>query len=137
MTSETGLTGKNAYIAFGGTVLNTSYRSLTANKSIGLVDQSAGADDGITRLTTLLDSNFSVTTKLEAGTVGTVNWVGLTEGDSGTFEYGVEGTATGAKRAYVNAFLESIADDVPYAGVVIRTFNFTQNDNAGVTVTVY
>jgi hypothetical protein len=137
MTSETGLTGKNAYVAFGGTVLNTSYRSLTANKSIGLVDSSAGADDGITRLTTLLDSDFSLATKLEAGTVGTVNWANLNPGDSGTFEYGVEGTATGAKRAYVNALLESITDDVPYAGVIIRTFNFTQNDNAGVTVTVY
>jgi hypothetical protein len=137
MTSETGLTGKNAYIAFGGTVLNTSYRSLTANKSIGLVDQSAGADDGITRLTTLLDSDFSVTAKLEAGTVGTVNWANLNPGDSGTFEYGPEGTATNSKRAYVTAILESISEDVPYAGLVMRTFNFTQDDNAGVTVTVY
>lgn len=137
MASETGLTGDGAYIAFGGTVLSTNYRQLTANKSIGLVDQSAGADTGITRLTLLLDSNFSVTTKLPAGTTGTVNWVNLNEGDSGTFEYGPEGTATGSKRAYVTAILESIADDVPYAGIIIRTFNFTQSDNAGVTVTTY
>jgi hypothetical protein len=137
MASDTGLIGDGAYIAFGGTVLDTNYRSMSGQQSIGLVDQTAGDDVGVTRLSTLFDSNWTVETKLPAGTVGTVNWANLNPGDSGTFEYGPEGTSSNGKRLYVTAILESIDESATYNDLVMRTFNFTQSDNAGVTVTVY
>lgn len=135
MSSDSGYVGDGAYIAFGGTALNTNYRKLTPNNKIGLVDQSAGADVGMSRLTTLSDSDFTLEIKRPVG--GTANWVGLVPGSSGTFEFGPEGTATGKPRQYVVVILESHSVPVIYNDLTVETFKFQQSDQNGVTNTLY
>lgn len=135
MASDTGITGKNAYIAFGGTALQSNYRTLAHDDSIGTVDQSAGSDTGITRLTTLTDSTFSVSVKRPAD--GTTNWETFTVGTEGTFEVGPEGTATNKPKASVNAILTGRSHPLTYNDVAIDTYNFEQDDNAGVVYTNY
>lgn len=133
--SDTGIVGKNAYIAFGGTVLNTNFRTISTNDSMATVDQSAGADAGITRLTTLRDANFSLDLKRPAG--GTVNWIDFVPGISGTIEIGPEGTASNKPKMTVNAILQARSTPVTYNDIVIDTLTFEQDDANGVVWTSY
>lgn len=135
MASATGIVGKNAYIAFGGTVLSTNFRTVNTSDSIATVDQSAGADVGITRLTTLRDGAFSL--ELKRPTTGTVNWITLVPGQEGTLEVGPEGTTTGNPKMAVNVILQARSTPVVYNDVVIDTLTFEQNANAGVSWTSY
>jgi hypothetical protein len=135
MASDTGTTGKNAYIAFGGTALNTNFRTVDIDNSMATVDQSAGADTGITRLTTLEDSTFSLEVKRPAG--GTTNWITIQVGTQGTLEIGPEGTATGKPKASVVAILNRFSTSIPYADIVLDTYEFEMDDNAGVTYSTY
>lgn len=133
--SSTGVVGKNAYITFGGTVLQTDYRTLGFEDTIGTVDQSAGADAGITRLPLLRDGAFSLTVKRPQG--GTANWIGLVPGSSGTLEYGPEGTATGKPKATVKVLLTGKSVPITYNDIVIDTLTFEQDDATGVVWTSY
>lgn len=133
--SDTGITGKNAYIAFGGTALATNFRTMDIDNSIATVDQSAGSDTGITRLTTLEDSTFSLEVKRPAG--GTTNWETLQVGDSGTLEVGPEGTVTNKPKASAVAILSGFSTSIPYADIVLDTYEFELNDNAGVAYSSY
>lgn len=133
--SDTGITGKNAYIAFGGTVLSTNYRTLGFEDTIGTVDQSAGADAGITILTTLRDGSFDLTVKRPAG--GTTNWESLTPGAAGTLEYGPEGTATNKPKATVNVTLTGKGIPATYNDIVLDNYTFTHNDATGVVWSNY
>lgn len=135
MASETGIVGKDAYIAFGGTVLNTNFRTISINDSMATVDQSAGDDAGITRLTTLRDANFSLDLKRPAS--GTVNWITFVPGIEGTIEIGPEGTATGKPKLTVNAILQARSTAVTYNDIVIDTLTFEQDDASGVVWTSY
>ena len=135
MASATGLTGKNAYVAFGGTVLSTNFRTVDIDNSIATVDQSAGSDTGITRLTTLEDSTFSLEVKRPAG--GTTNWETLQVGASGTLEIGPEGTATNKPKVTAIAILNGFSTSVPYADIILDTYEFELNDNAGVAYSSY
>ena len=135
MASATGITGKNAYIAFGGTVLSTNFRTVSFEDNITTVDQSAGADAGMTRLTTLRDGAFSLELKRPAG--GTTNWITLTPGQEGTLEVGPEGTASNKPKASVNVILTAKSTPVTYNDVVIDTLTFEQNDSTGVVWTSY
>lgn len=135
MASATGIVGSAAYIAFGGTVLSTNFRTVNTEDSIATVDQSAGSDVGMTRLTTLRDGNFSLELKRPAG--GTTNWITLTPGQSGTLEVGPEGTAASKPKMTVTAILTSRSTPITYNDIVIDTLNFEQNDNAGVVWTSY
>lgn len=135
MASASGITGKNAYIAFGGTVLHTNYRTLGFEDTIGTVDQSAGADDGITKLTLLRDGAFTLAVKRPLG--GTTNWETLVPGQEGTLEVGPEGTATNKAKATVNVILTSKAVPLTYNDIVIDTYTFEHDDATGVVWSNY
>lgn len=133
--SDTGITGKNAYIAFGGTALATNFRTVDIDNSVATVDQSAGSDTGVTRLPTLEDSTFSLEVKRPNG--GTTNWETFQVGDQGTLEIGPEGTATGKPKASVIVLLNRFSTSIPYADIVLDTYEFEQDDNAGVAYSSY
>lgn len=135
MASATGITGVNAYITFGGTVAHTNFRAVNVEDNIATVDQSAGADAGMTRLTTLRDGVFSLELKRPAG--GTTNWITWVPGQSGTLEVGPEGTASGKPKATVNVILTRKSVPVTYNDIVIDTLEFEQNDATGVVWTSY
>lgn len=135
MASAGGIVGANAYIAFGGTVLSTNYRTLSFESTMATVDQSAGADAGITRLTTLLDGAFSLVVKRPAG--GTTNWETLVPGQSGTLEVGPEGTASNKPKATVNVLLTGKSVPLTYNDIVLDTYTFEHDDATGVVWTNY
>ena len=114
-----GYTGKNLYLIFGGTVLDTVYRSFSPTETMSTVDQSAGADAAVTRLTTLKDGRATLDYRTEAGTAGTALWAGLDVGSEGTLEWGPEGTATNAPRGWVNAILVNKSPSFTYNDVVM------------------
>lgn len=136
--SDAGITGSAAYLAFAGTTYHGNFRTINVEGNIGTVDQSAGADAGITRLTTLKDGSFSIELKRPAGGPGTAAWASaLVEGTEGTLEVGPEGTATGKPKMTVNCILTRRSHPIVYNDVVIDTFEFEQDDPSGATWGVY
>ena len=127
---STTYTGSGLYLKFGTTTLQADYRSFTPAQSMGLEDASAGADTGISRLSTLKDSTYSLTMRAPAG--GTAAWAALAEGTSGTLEWGPEGTATNKPKRTVTAIVESREEGLSYNGVTEWSITWQQNDTTGV-----
>lgn len=114
-----GKTGTAAYLAFGGVVLDTDYRSFSAAEEIGLVDQSAGADLNRTYLSELKDGTASESIVIQGGTAGTAVWTAVAPGTAGTLEWGQEGTAANLPRSYVWAFVKSRERKMEYADLIV------------------
>jgi len=113
-----GLTGTGMYIKFGGTVLNTDYRTFSNPRSIGEVDQSAGADTRVTRLTTLKDETLSLAIIAQAADTTTRGTVA--PGTGGTLEYGLEGTASGKQKVlYTSAYVKSSNVSASYNDLIV------------------
>jgi hypothetical protein len=132
----TAYTGKNLYLLWNGTSIESDYRSFDPTEEMGTDDASAGSDAAVTRKTTLKDGNASLTMRSISGTAGTALWATtMAVGTEGTLEWGPEGTATGEKRAYVNAILTSRSESNAYANVVEWTFDWEYSGE--VTYTTY
>jgi hypothetical protein len=130
-----GYVGKDLYLSFDGTVLDTDFRSFNPSEEIGLVDQSAGADTGSTWLTTLITGTAAAAFVLQAA--DTATWGVLTPGSEGTLEWGEEGTASGKPRHYINAIVVSREKTIDYGDVVICNSTFRYSAQTGVTDTTY
>ena len=114
-----GVTGSALYLAFGAgtTVLDTDFRNMSPDESIGLVDQSAGADADKTFLTTLKEGSASATIVIQAA--DTTTWGALVPGSEGTLEWAEEGTAATKPRHYVNAIVKRRRKAVQYADLLV------------------
>lgn len=112
-----GITGKNLYLAFGGTVLDTDYRAFNLSEEIGTVDQSAGSDTARTYLTTLEDGTAGATIVIQSADTST--WGAVDKGTEGTLEWGEEGTAATKPRHYVNAIVTGRDKAIEYADLVV------------------
>lgn len=130
-----GFVGKDLYLAFDGTVLDTDFRSFNPSEEIGMVDQSAGADTGSTWLTTLITGTASSAFVLQSA--DTTTWGALSPGSEGTLEWGEEGTASGKPRHYINAIVVSREKAIDYGDVVICNATFRYSSQNGVTDTTY
>lgn len=117
-----GKTGKNLYLAFGGKVLSTDYRSFAPSEEIGIVDQSAGADAARTYLTTLEDGTATATIVVQAS--DTATWGAVAPGSEGTLEWGDEGTAGGKPRHYVNAIVTGRNQSIAFDDLVVGDLSF-------------
>ena len=126
----TTFTGKNLYLTFGSTQLDADYRSFTPTYQTGLEDASAGSDNGITRLATLLDGNASLTMRSIVG--GTATWSALAPQSEGTLTWAPEGTASGKPKFTVNAIVESRSENIAYAGVTEWSVTWQFSDATGV-----
>ena len=130
-----GKTGTALYLAFGGVVLDTDYRTFNSSEAIGMVDQSAGADTNRTYLTELKDGTASATIVIQAGAAGTVQWVAVAPGTSGTLEWGDEGTTANNVRSHVWAFAQNREKSMEYADLVVA--DITWQFSGTVTDTTY
>jgi len=130
-----GYVGKDLYLAFAGTVLDTDFRTFSPSEEIGLVDQSAGADTGSTWLTTLVTGTAGFAIVIQAA--DTTTWGAIVPGTEGTLEWGEEGTAAGKPRHYVNAIAVSREKVVDYGDVVIANATFRYSQQTVVTDTTY
>ena len=115
--------GKDAYIKFGSTELQTEFRTFTWGETKAFVDGSSGSDTHVRHLSTLTDMNLTLEMVGLEGTAGTAAWAALAPGTSGTLEYGPDGTATGMPKRVVLAEVEGREESTPYTDVV--TWNIT------------
>ena len=115
----TATTGKNLYLAFGSTVLDTDYRSFSGSEEMGTVDASAGSDTARTYLTTLEDGTASATVVRQSGTVGTVIATALAVGTAGTLTWAEEGTTAGKPRSTAWAIVTGLENSMEYADLVV------------------
>ena len=113
-----GLTGKNLYLKFGGTVLNTDYRTFGNPRGIDKVDGSAGSDAAKSYLTTLTDGSISASIIAQASDAATR--ATLQPGTGGSLEYGLEGTASSKQRVlYTSAFVENSNVSASYNDLIV------------------
>jgi len=123
-----GLTGKNLYIKFGSTVLNTDYRTFGHPRSIDKVDASAGADTFKTYLTTLKDGTISCAIIAQAADTTTRGT--LVPGTGGSLEYGLEGTAAGKQKAsYTSVFVENSNISASYNDLIVVDIAWQPNSD--------
>jgi len=126
-------TGTALYVTFGGTVLDTDYRSFSASEETGLVDASGGADANRTYLTTLKDGTASITVMIQVG--DTTTWAAVAPQLSGTLEWATEGTAATKPRHYAQAIVVSREKSMEYEDLVVGDVEFQLN--SAVTDTTY
>ena len=117
-----GITGKNLYLAFNGTVLDTDYRSFGPSEEIGTVEQSAGSDENRTYLTTLKDGSADATIVLQADDSAT--WGAVALGTEGSLEWGEEGSVAGKPRHYVNAIVTGREKSMEYADLIVADISW-------------
>ena len=129
-----GLTGKGLYIKFGGTVLNTDYRTFGHSRGIDKVDGSAGADTFKTYLTTLKDGSITCAIIAQASDTSTRGT--LVPGTGGSLEYGLEGTASGKQKAiYTAVFVENANVSASYNDLIV--VDITWQPNSDITEGTY
>jgi len=122
------ITGKNMYLKFGGTTLNTDYRTFSNGRSIDKVDASAGADTFKTYLTTLKDGTLAATIIAQAADTTTRGT--LVPGTGGSLEYGLEGTTSGKQKVlYTTAFVENANVSASYADLVVIDITWQPNSD--------
>ena len=98
------IVGNDSVIQFGGTVLSTRYRTFSPEESGETVESTAGDDDYVTRVFTVIDAKASMELVAEGGTAGsgTTVWAAVKPGNTGTLEWAPEGTAGSAVRHYAS-----------------------------------
>jgi hypothetical protein len=126
MAEYTGSALVASFITAGGTtILNTDYRTLTSDPTIGLVKASAGSDADETYLNTLKDGKYSY--KGVAQTAGTALENALVEGTFGTLVIGREGTASGKPKETCPVFSMGAKFNFPYDNVVEISCDFQKS----------
>ena len=130
-----GITGKDLYLAFGGTVLDTDYRSFGDSREMALVDQAAGSDTARTYLTTLQDGTATATIVIQVG--DTATWDALAEGTGGTLEWGEEGSTAGKPSHKVWSIVQSREKTMDYDDLVVADITWQYSQVAGVTDSTY
>ena len=121
----TAVTGKNLFLSFAGTVLDTDYRSFSVSEEGGSVDESAGSDTRRTYLTTLTDGNASATVVFQSD--GTVLYDAVAPLTEGTLVYALEGSAAGERHTDVKSFVTSREISMEYADLMVVDLEFQFN----------
>jgi hypothetical protein len=120
--ANTSFVGSDAYFEFGGTAINTQFRSIEDNQTGDTVDGSAGADTFRRKLFTLVDGGLTLdVVAFAGGTAVLTNWI---PGREGTIIFGEEGTATNKPKTTVSANITGRRRSIPYDGVVTYSFDF-------------
>lgn len=129
-------TGAALYVAFGGVVVGTDFREFKDGREMGLVDASAGADTGMTYLTTLKDGTASMKGLVQGGAANAI-LTALAEGTTGTLQWGPEGAGAGAQKYSVNAIVKKLEKTVPYKDVVEFAVDWQFSDATGIVPGTY
>lgn len=120
------LTGKNLFLKFGDTTLETDFRAFSPTETGGVVDGSAGADANRTYLTTLKDGTATVTVLVQAADTNT--WDALVPGTAGTLIWGEEGSQTGTltplQMHTVWAYVTERRKSMAYADILVADLSW-------------
>jgi len=120
-------TGKDLYIEFVGTAINSDYRTLNTDNTIDKSESTAGADTEKGYIETIGDATISMDYVLENSAAGTAIDGILYRGNRGTLTWGPEGTAAGKPKYSCVAFVESVSDPVTYNEVQVSSVSFQKD----------
>jgi hypothetical protein len=112
--------GKNAVVTFGGTTLNTSYRTFKQTGSVDMVDKSAGADAHKTFIAALMDDGFDFECLMD----GTQVWAACTPGTEGSLIISREGTTAGKPKTTMVAVVAKRDSSVAYNDLATMSVSF-------------
>lgn len=112
--------GKNAVITFGGTTLNTSYRTFKQTGSVDMVDKSAGADTHKTYIAALMDDGFDFECLMD----GTGVWAACEPGTEGSLIISPEGTGSGKPKTTMIATVSKRDRSVAYNDLATMSVSF-------------
>jgi len=130
-----GFVGKNAYIKFGNTELQTYFRTLNKAEEIDLVEQTSGSDADKSWLATVRSGTYDGEFIMPSGTAGTAVFGAVALGTSATLEVGPEGTASGKPKHSVTAIVRSRGEPLTYNDVT--TFSVGWQFNGAMSNTAY
>lgn len=123
--------GNVTYISFRGVALSQDYRKLSTEETVDFKDASAGSDAYKPKVATQKDGTASVDLLCQSGTSGTAVWAAVAPNYQGTLTWAPEGTATGAPKFDVVAFVTKRTRDMPYDDVVSMSIDFEFNGVVG------
>ena len=111
------------------TILTGDHKSCSYTPSIGLYDQTAGADANKSYLSGVKDGTMTFNAVIQGTTSagGTITFSTLTEGNVGTVKIYPEGTAAGKTLLTIPAIAQGAALSFPYDNVCEATCNWQQN----------
>lgn len=111
------------------TTLTGDHRSCSYTPSIGLYDQTAGADANKSYIPGVKDGSWTFNAVMQGGTAsgGTAAYSTLTEGNIGTIFIYPEGLTVGNTKIAIPSISQGVADSWPYDNVCEVTVNGQQN----------
>ena len=117
------ITGKDLYLIFASTVLDTDFQSWEYSDEMNLVEVTAGDDSAAAFAATYTNGKGSYKGLFDT-TNGTAQWSAITNGTSGTIIWGPRGTASGYPKYTVPAICQSRTQSIPFAGAIELGFEF-------------
>ena len=111
------------------TILTGDHKSCSYTPSLGLYDQTAGADTNKSYLPGVKDGTMTFNAVIQSGSGagGTLTFTTLAEGNSGTVKIFPEGTVAGKTQLTIPAIAQGAALSFPYDNVCEVTCNWQQN----------
>ena len=111
------------------TVLTGDHKSCSYTPSLGLYDQTAGADANKSYIPGVKDGSVTFNAIMQSGTGsgGTLTFSTLTEGNIGTVIIQPEGTVAAKPKITIPAISQGAAQSWPYDNVCEVTVNWQQN----------
>ena len=130
------MSGKDLVIRFiysGGTVVvSGDQREVSWDEQQNTADTTAGDDGYESHINTTRNVNGSISL-LDNGVDGSAIYAAMTTGTRGTLEWGNEGTATGKPKYGLPVTITSGNSSMPYAGEIVRQYQWRGNDKTGWT----
>ena len=120
------LSGKDLYLTFGSTVLDTDYQSFDPSEEGKQVEITAGDDANATYTATYKDGKASYKGLYDSSSGSTI-WAAVAPNTSGTLTWGPRGTATGYQKHVVPAIVSSRAASYPFDGKIEISIEFQYN----------
>ena len=116
-----GQKGSSFAVSFGGTTLETDFRTASTEEMAELIDDTAGSDANRHYLAGVEDGTMTLTIVRQSGDSAT--WDAIAPGTSGTLVWSGAGDGTNT----VDALVESRSNSIDYGDVVTAdvTFQFT------------
>ena len=124
MAVATRYTGKDLYVAFGGTGLTSDQRSFTVTREQETADITAGADGFRAFKATIKNFTASLEILADSSATGTAMLGAIQEGTEGTLEWGPLGTASGKPKNEVPVIVTSVSITLNFDDAVVYSIDF-------------
>jgi len=117
-------TGQSVHFVFAGSTLSPYVKNVEWPETQNAVSRAAGSDAYDTDALTHKRTDVTIEMLAISGTAGTAIWNALAPGAEGTADYQPEGTASGKRRMYMNAYVKEFRDAAPFDGMAVWSITF-------------